>query len=66
MPNDTIIADMKMQDPDEINKADPSMVEDSIHKILSCEVLFIFIERLGMALKFLNVPDFQLAVFLIL
>ena len=55
-----------MQDPDEINEADPSMAEDSIHKILFCEVLFIFIERLGMALKFLNVPDFQLAVFLIL
>lgn len=49
-----------MQDPDEINEADLTMVEDSIHKILSCEVQFIFIERPGMALIFLNVPHLQL------
>ena len=42
MPNDTIIADMKMQDPDEINEADFPMVVDPIHKILYCEVQLIF------------------------
>ena len=38
MPNDTIIADMKMQEPDEVNEADFPMVVDPIHKILYCEV----------------------------
>ena len=40
MPNDTIIADMKMQEPDEVNEADFPMVVDPIHKILYCEVQF--------------------------
>ena len=43
MPNDTIIADMKIQDPDKINEADFPMLVDPIHKILYCEVQFIFI-----------------------
>jgi len=43
MPNDTIIADMKMQEPDEVNEADFPMVVDPIHKILYCEVQLILI-----------------------
>jgi hypothetical protein len=32
-----------MQDPDEINEADLTMVVDPIHTILSCEVQFILL-----------------------